>query len=167
MRTILFLMGTLAALGQPKFDAAVTRVQVSIGLQIIFTVATVKQTAFVFPRGDQPGEAWIARNTIYVPREKIAAMKSGRELAQFLAHAAAHDRLNPSVDFAEHERLMEILQLVSNHIPPEIIERSWAAWWKKHEEEAQALGEQIFAASDCARGKCKEFDDLLIEARQK
>jgi hypothetical protein len=171
MRVILFVVGAALfvtnALGQTKFDQAVARVQVRLGWRILVNYGTVNEHAFLFPKGSLPGEAWVARDAMYVSREKIAAMKSGRELAQFMAHAMAHGRLNASLDFAEHQQLLDTMQLTTPHLPPEIMERSWAAWCLKHEEEAKTLGEQFFAGTDCGRGKCKEFDELLKEARTK
>jgi hypothetical protein len=167
MRAILFLVGVLA-MGQTKFDVAVARVQVDIRIRLAIDISLPAfNVATTFPNGDDPGEAWVTPDAIYVSKSKIAAMKSGRDLAQFLSHAQAHARLDHAAKYAEHQRLMDFMRVSTPHLPPEIIERSWSAWWQKHEGEAKVLGEQIFATTDCARGNCKEFDALLREARKK
>lgn len=167
MRAILFVMSAVVALGQANLENVVARVEVRVGIRIVVDVSPPGQNFdTTFPSSSDPGEAWVTPRAVFVPRATIAAMKSGRELAQFLSHAQAHARLDHATKYAEHQQLMRMLEMTP-HVPPEIVQRSWELWRLKQEQEAQTLGEQLFAESECGCGKCEAFDELLEEARRK
>jgi len=140
------IVGSLIALGQsrrvvenPELQAAKKPVELWMGRALV-----IVDEASAQPEGrTRISEARITADSIGVSMSQIRAFQSSQELAEFLAHAAAHARLGHLTTVAEPRGRAEM------------------------EKEAEAVAAELMESSGCApAGSCGMFGLLLRAARR-
>ena len=153
MRNI-FLLAVVASsitLGQspqavesPELQAAQKPVELWMGRQLV-----LYEDASALPAGATritPSEARITGDSIAVSMSQIRAFQSSQELAEFLAHAAAHARLGHA------ERMATIAEARAR---------------AEMEKEAEPVAAEFMESAGCApAGSCGMFGVLLRAARR-
>lgn len=93
----------------------------------------------------EPNEASILNHAIYVPLSRLRSFRNAGELAAFLSHAAAHNKLNHAELFAEKVQLFERMAVLSPHFPLATMEANLRA---NLEKEAETLAAKFLAKSN-------------------
>jgi hypothetical protein len=114
------------------------------------------------------GEALFQSGAILIPRARLAAFQSSQELAGFLSHAVAHQRLGHPARVQEKLEKIRQLRVATTHA--EHIAQAMLAELQTEqaamEREAEALAPEILATSGCAPGRCELFERLLAAVRR-
>jgi len=106
----------------------------------------------------EPGEALMANGVVYVPLTRLRALRYPFEAAEFLSHAAAHNKLDHAARYTEAMRTFEQIAIMSPHFPQASME---AALRVRLEKEAEPLAAEFLAQSGCTPRRCDLFKRLL------
>jgi hypothetical protein len=109
------------------------------------------------------GEAFLTNGIIYVPLSRILSFRSPADVAKFLSHAAAHNKLNHAAVFSEKMRAFEQAAVLSPHFPRASMEAAMRAGLEK---EAEPVAAEFLAKSACTPRACDLFEDLLDAVRK-
>ncbi len=115
-----------------------------------------------FPQPLDPREAMVTPGTIYVALEKLRAFRSGQELAEFLAHAAAHAKLGHAERMAQVTT--EVAILSTTHAPEKVASSLEARMRVEMEQEATRTAAEFMNSSGCSPAACAMFESLLRTA---
>lgn len=96
----------------------------------------------------EPGEASLWNHAIYVPLSRMRAFRSPSEVAAFLSHAAAHNKLNHAELYAEKVQLFERIAILSPHFPQAMQTTMQANLRANLEKEAAPVAAEFLAKSD-------------------
>jgi len=173
MRILLLLTAALTACAQSPNEAlqqALGPVQAWVGRALVLIVNPPPdpapfQRAAQFPQPLDPLEAVVTPGSVYLSIAQILSFRSSQELAEFLAHAAAHARLRHPERMAEV--MTEVAILNTTHAPPEVAETLQIRTRKEMEEEAAPVTAEFMATSGCAPGPCQMFGLLLQAVRRR
>ncbi len=107
------------------------------------------------PRPD--GEAFIDSGTIYVSAIQLRDFRDPADIARFLAHAAAHNKLNHGAVYQYRMGTLERASQLTFHFPLETMQANVR---EQLEKEAAPVAAEFLAKSGCAPGPCRMFRDL-------
>jgi Zn-dependent protease with chaperone function len=142
-----------------ELQAAKKPVEMWMGRQLVIyegvPVALPSGAVFVAPR-----EARITAEVIAVSMDQLRSFQSSQELAEFLAHAAAHSRLG------HPERLATLAKAVAILAPDRAASILNAKTRAEMEEETKPVAAELMESAGCAPGSCGMFGLLLRAARR-
>ncbi len=123
------------------------------------------QRARQFPQPFDAREAIVTPNAVYVSMAQMQAFRSSQELAEFLAHAAAHAKLDHPARMEEVMREVAILD--TTHAPERVATTLEIRTRAEMEEATVPVAAEFMESAGCApAGSCGMFGLLLRAARR-
>ena len=104
----------------------------------------------------------MTNGVIYVPLTRMRALRYPLEAAEFLSHAASHNKLDHAARYTEAMRTFEQIAIMSPHFPQASME---AALRIRLEKEAEPLAAEFMARSGCGPRRCDVFKRLLAAVK--
>lgn len=174
MRTLCLVLGTSGLFAQSSVNGDTLReaakpIETWMGRALVLYTGSrldplPAMRAHQFPQPFDPREALVTPDTIYVSMSQMQTFRSSQELAEFLAHAAAHAKLGHPDRMAEI--MTEVAILDTTHTPERVATTLEIRTRAEMEETAAPIAMEFMDSAGCAPGSCAMFGLLLRAARR-